>query len=187
MITIGIDIDDTISKTNEKIFEYARDFNLKKFNSKHEDINTTNLLKRFNWLDITLQEFFSNYLKEILLNVEKIEYSLEIINKLYEEGNKIIFISSRNYDYKDPYEVTDFWLSQNGYKYDKLFCDVVDKENVCFDEEIDLFIDDNFRNIERVNESGIKTIWFTNESKQVHYKKIYDWRKIYDYIKNEFE
>ncbi len=50
------------------------------------------------------------------------------------------------------------WLKKNNIYYDKLIVNVRKKGEICKQEKIDLFIDDNISNCLDVTKYGIKTI-----------------------------
>lgn len=45
--------------------------------------------------------------------------ALEFVNKLYDEGNTIIFFTARGWE---QYKLTEFWLQNLGFKYHLLIC-----------------------------------------------------------------
>ncbi len=181
---IGIDIDETISKTHEKVYEEARKYSLNKFNRKYENPNEWTLINRFNWSREEADEFFKENLESILLNLDVIEGASEIINKLYYEGHEIVFITARNYDYKDPLEVSKKWLEEKGFKYNDIFVDIIDKWKICELENINLFIDDNLENCINTSNKNTETIWFRGNREIEGLETFDSWTSIYKYIHN---
>lgn len=194
-MNIGIDIDDTISLTYEATFPRAEKF-------------VKNVLKRELELDyskafdhhfiktvfkITEEEmdlFWKENLEEILNEVEPKKNVAKIINKLKEEGHKIILITARwNSDYANSEKISEKWLEKHGIQYDKMFIGLENKAPKALEEKIDLFIDDSIRNYKEVSSVGIKSLLFKSEvnSRNEESKKldmVNSWDEIYDRIKS---
>ena len=120
-ITIGIDLDDTISSSNEMFIKYAKLYNKEKKINFKIDETQWDLDKSFGWNDNNYKEFCKQYLRT-LLNEAEIKYNAaEKINKLKNEGYKIIIITSRNEkELNDMYSFTEKWLKNHNINYDKL-------------------------------------------------------------------
>ncbi len=65
------------------------------------------------------------------------------INKMYDEGNKIIFITRRANTFKVKC-MTKKWLKKYGFKYHKLIMGAKRKDVICDKEGVSLFIDNGF-------------------------------------------
>ena len=90
-MVIGIDIDDTITNSSELIMEYAKRF----FES--DDINIVNDILRAPKIEGKLLEFYHKYLPEMIERYTVKENAVEVINRLKENGFKIIIITARGY------------------------------------------------------------------------------------------
>ncbi len=87
-ITIGIDLDDTISSSNEMFIKYAKLYNKEKKINFKIDETQWDLDKSFGWNDNNYKEFCKQYLRT-LLNEAEIKYNAaEKINKLKNEVRK---------------------------------------------------------------------------------------------------
>lgn len=182
---IGIDIDDTITNSWEHYIPiYSQLFNvsideLKKSTPYYESIKGK----------CTLEEYY-NYMLPIYdavtPNITLKENVKETIDKLYELGHQVIFITSRGKDHTDPYQASKNYLDKHNIKYDKIIVDSKDKGKVCQEEQIDLFIDDSIKHCKSVSSKGIDVILFgTNYNKQIkEFKRIETWDEIYEYIKS---
>ena len=181
---IGIDIDDTITNT----WEYLIPIYSQKFNIPIEKMKT--LPPYYNGIKdlISLEEYFKfmsdleDYMKQVPLK----ENVKEILTKLKEEGNTIIFITARGKAYNNPYDMTKEYLDKFSIPYDKLIVNAWEKGKICKEEKIDLFIDDNIKNCKDASLNGIKVlmmeaIFNKNNQEFIHMK---DWNQIYEYIKN---
>lgn len=190
-MVIGIDIDDTIALTNKKIIEeaikYDKDFvRGRGFKNK----NAYSFMEMFYWSVLDVDGFLKTIKKGNFFNsLEVIPGAVLNINKLYSEGNKIVFITRRSNSLKIRLK-TSKWLKDNGFKYHKLVLGGEHKDDICSKYGVDIFIDNDLKNIVDVSELGIKAILkgteFNKDEKE--YKRIDSWDDIYDYIvevKNE--
>lgn len=142
-MTIGIDIDDTITNSSEIFIEYAKKYNIEN-NIKHKIDNTTlNANRSFGWNKNELLRFKKQYLQLVLENVIVKDNSVEIINNL-KKNNKIIFITSRNVtELPNMKEITVNWLQKQGFKYDDLIMNCENKKDACLLNKVDIFIDNS--------------------------------------------
>ena len=148
----GIDIDDTISKTAEKFIEYGKIYNSqvlkREYNDKLTDIKNHYYLKTiFNWNEEEEKSFLEDYgyYKKMIESVELKENVLDILLKLKKNGDSIYLITARYRSDKFSVEdETEKWLKKNTIPYDELIVDAIDKEKVCKDKKIDIFIYDSY-------------------------------------------
>lgn len=151
---IGIDIDDTITNTNFVLMKYAFKYNDEHGKRRLLKYNTNNFSEVFGWSLEETNDFFKSYYLEALKEIEPRYNTREIISKLRDDGNKIIFITYRN-DKEcngkgEAYRVASEWLRKYNIPYDELNVDVSDKTNFCLDNQVDVFIDDNIRYCDEV-------------------------------------
>ena len=89
---------------------------------------------------------------------------IQELNKLKEEGHKIILITARwNSDYANSEKISEKWLEKHGIQYDKMFIGLENKAPKALEEKIDLFIDDSIRNYKEVSSVGIKSLLFKSK------------------------
>lgn len=185
---IGIDLDDTITKTDEILFKYAKIYNEEEkilFNINREEWNLT---KAFGWNEENIKEFFSKYLKSIYEKAEIKENAKERINKLKDDGNEIIIITARDTkSLKEVHEVCKDWLINNKINVDKIVVDGEDKAQKCLENKIDIFIDDNICNCENVYNNLKIPVLLMNSRYNKDYqnpkiKRVYNWNEIYNEI-----
>ena len=182
-MNIGIDIDDTISKSIEKTEEYAKEYTetiLKRdFKINYKEID---FLKRYNWTIEEDNEFLKEYYKKILQNAELKEDANKVIEILH-KTNKIYIITAREDEVK---EITLKWLERNNIIYDKIFFKQIDKKDIVKDLEIDVFIDDSFENCVSVAKDGTKTFIVDTKINQGleddNISRVYSWNEIYEKI-----
>lgn len=187
---IGIDIDDTIAYTNEKLIDAAFKYDKECLSGKgFRDKNAYKFIEMFYWKKDNVQMFL-NYIRgtNFFLELGCIPGSLEYINKLYDEGFEIYFITNRTNKYPKVLENTKKWLNQKGYKYNKLFMRCNDKGELCKDLGVDLFIDNTYEHIESALSYGVDAILFeTVYNKDVdEVKRMKDWKEIYKYVKEVY-
>ena len=189
-MVIGIDVDDTICSTNEKIIVEADKYDKEVLGGTGiKDINAYAFTEMMGWEPEMKGKFFADKLEYIMDNAEIKEGAKEVINKLHEEGNKIIFISFRKGKYiKDPYKLTMNWLDRHGVVYDKIYVDTGNKVDECINEEVNLFIDDKESHCEDVSGAGIDVILFTNayNHDENRFVRKDNWKEIYEYIKEKY-
>lgn len=185
---IGIDLDDTITKTDEILFKYAKMYNeeekiLFKINRGEWDWN-----KAFGWDEEKCETFFSRYLKKIFEEAEIKENAKEKINALKNDGNKIIIITARDTkSLKEVHKVCENWLINNKVNVDKIVVDGEDKVQKCLENKIDIFIDDNVYNCESVYKNLKIPVLLMNSRYNKEYqnpniKRVYNWNEIYNEI-----
>ena len=184
---IGIDIDDTITDLQDDLLIEAIEYD--------KTLRGTGIIyperkyigQRFDWNEEE-KEYYLSELRWKVMNKAKIrEGAIEVIQKLKEEGNEIIFITARSNRYhNDPYNTTNKWLNDNNIPFDKLVISALDKGKICEEENIDIFIDDQERNCTLTQNKGIKTIYFDIEHKEVNNNFItcYSWYDILSKIES---
>lgn len=181
-MNIGIDIDDTLTNTNEASEEYVL-----KYETEHPDIKIDHYKLIRGKLDTPeLKEFFSENARNICDNATIKENAKNIIDKLRSEGYKIYFITARSNTYfKDAYKYVEEYLKKNDINYDKIITSHTYKVQICKDEEIDFMFDDGIDTIESLNKNNIKGAVFTsrlNKERETSSDRVGSWLELYDYI-----
>ncbi len=184
-MTIGIDIDDTITNSTQKVKEY-----LEKYDSDYGNqlLNNLEEIIRGFLIDDMTKKFFNDFAETMGNEIEVKENAREVIDKLRSEGNRIIIVTARsNNFYKDAQKFCEEYLKRNNINYDKLITSQTYKIECCRNENIDLMIDDAIDTVENLNKEGIKSILFNsdiNKSKETNVKRVNDWLEVYYYIHN---
>lgn len=155
---IGIDIDDTITKTTEY--------------TKHifDKINTDPSKHSYHDLDIDdYCDFLNKYVLNIHKNVELFPNASEVIKEFKKRGWKVIFITARakideriTFGEQDKI-VTKKYLKDHEIEYDEIVFSQKSKANACVNKNVDIYIDNREDLLDEVNEAGIKTIWLTTK------------------------
>lgn len=192
-MNIGIDIDDTISDTYDVMFNYAQKYTIEDLNRSGKINNNEKLYthmyctKLHNWNEIEEYNFIDKYYEKIVKEVKSKKYSAEVIKKLKEEGNNIFIITARFNSSKFDIELeTKKWLEDNGIIYDELYLNAGDKVNIVKENDIDIFVDDSFKNCKAIAELGIKTYIFdtriNKDLNDCNTDRVYSWLHLYQEI-----
>ena len=123
-------------------------------------------------------------------NIKVKTLALEYLKKLSNENHKIILITSRwNPDDFDIAEVTKKWLEKENIPYDKLIVNAADKTIAAKQENLDVFIDDSFKNCKAVSDIGIKTYMMDSRVNRglndENIKRVYSWPHLYMELENK--
>ena len=184
---IGIDIDDTIAKTNISLIEEAFQFDKEFCNGKgFKNKDAYSLRELFYWDDEDVLKFMT-YVRESNLFTEiiPIKDSVFYINKLYDEGYKIYFITRRK-NTANMLKITMKWLEKHGFKYHKLLMGCSEKGEICIKEKVNLFIDNDIKHVNDVLSLGINVILKADSynDKCGILTRLDSWEEIYNYIKS---
>lgn len=170
-MVIGIDVDDTITKTSEyanKLLKNDSDFNyvLDYHDLKKSDYNN----------------FINKYIGNIYDFVPPKEDVVEVLNKWHDEGKKIIFITARGRDnYKDALSKTGLYFAKNHIYYDEIVFKQKSKFSACIKYKVDLFIDDKEEVLDEIKEHNIDTLRIANIKESKH-EIANNWQEIKDYV-----
>lgn len=160
---------------NKYIFEKKEVFN----------INSYAINDIFDWNDTEIYEFMDYMKKNVRNAISPRPFAVECINMLKYQGNEIYIISSRKErELENPLMETKKWLDKHNIKYDKLFIGDSNKKKICFENNVDIFIDDKIKQCEEVASNGVKTYLFDNlYNKDYHgLERVFDFYELYDKI-----
>ena len=189
-MVLGIDMDDTICSTNEMILIEAGQYDQEVLGGTGvKNAEAYEFTEMMGWEQDQKGKFFADRLETIMKEAPIKTHAKEVINKLHDEGWKIVIISFRKDKYlPDPYGMTKKWLEDNGIKYDKLFVNTGTKTDECIENNVTLFIDDKESHCEDVSKAGIDVLLFTNyyNQKEKRFDRVDNWDEVYDYIKEKY-
>ena len=186
---IGIDVDNTITNTLPILKEYCKKYNdeiIKRNLKMNEKGYTTNTL--YEWSKEENLIFCNKYFHEIFMKVDVKENAGGIIKKIKSEGNEIHIITARSEpSVIDPYNITKDFLDKNNIIYDKIIVNCKDKYTYCQENNIDIMIDDEPKNINNISKI-IPVIVFkgihNEECEGENIIKVDTWNQVYEeYIK----
>lgn len=184
---IAIDIDDTLGNFSDTLFKYALEYD-KKLRSNGV-INDSKYVVdgKFDWTKKETDYFYKNYIELVGHNLVPFKNAKEVIDKLRDEGNKIIIISARSKDYIDAYKMTLEWLKRYEINIDEIYLGFEDKALKAKELDIDVFLDDRPSICKRVSAMGIKT--YIYDSKYNHnyvldgVERVSNWDEFYSKVK----
>lgn len=173
-MNIGIDMDNTICSTSEKILEYQEKF------IKKEKISSDVLWKNNSYKD----KFLSLYLEKIYNEAEIKENASGAINNLKKQKNKIYIITARTENYvSDIYKIINNYLLKYNIIIDGIFIHGKDKVDICTKNNIDIMIEDSRYNYDKLIDNKIKTILFDEHDKNLDVtNRASNWNTISDKI-----
>lgn len=173
---IGVDLDDTICRTTEKVHEKVEIFS-KKLNLNPLDVMNDELLS---------EQFFKENLEEIYKNVEVKREVKKVLKRLRSKGNEIYIITARKKDIVSNVEqVTKDWLEENEIEVDKIIVEAYGEKKalICKENNIDLMIEDDPYNFRKIRNQGIQCILFDDRERyDLRYDYMTNWLDIERYI-----
>jgi len=192
-MNIGIDIDDTITNSSKVFIKYARIYN--KLHNINYKIDTFELdqNKAFGWLQENQREFASQYLKQILKEASPNKNVIEVIKEIKKMDCNIFLITARkDSEVPEMYNFTKQWLIDNNIEFDKLIVNCDDKLKECINNNIELFIDDNYFTCKKIFDSRkIRVLLYeTKYNKKysnLEFEKVQNWNNILDIITDMLE
>lgn len=147
----------------------------------------------FDWSEDEIWGFYLENIERIAKSLEVKPGAKEYIDKLKEDGHMIVIITGRdNGDYADPWNITENWLKQKEIKYDKLIITDAYKNNKhaktekCFENNIDIMIDDSIHNYMDCTENNITTLLMDTPYNRAEKDmiRVNNWEEVYEFIKN---
>lgn len=185
---IGIDIDDTMTNLTEYLIAFGE---LNGGNLKHPIIETS-LRTLFEWDNEEKLNLWKENIETITYNINPRPLLKETLIEIKKQGIEIYIISVRGKKYyEDAYLSTTKWLEKNNLVYDKLILTSNNKGDVCFENNIDAFIDDRPLICDEVSSKGIKTFIFDNVFNKDYFNenvtRIYSFPGFFNEIKKEYK
>lgn len=181
-MTIGIDIDDTMTNSSELIMEYAKKY------FRSDDENYINSILRSSKIDNELESFYNEHLPEMISKYTLKENVRDVIMRLKDNGNKIIVITARGYTVKKDLEkITHDYFSKHDLTVDKMIFMDREKINSCIENNVDLMIDDSITILNNIKARGIQTLLFTsicNKDVETDLNRVETWLELEHYINN---
>lgn len=191
-MNIGIDIDDTITKTSEEIDKWAKEYTKNVLNKALEfrqiEILDPMWAKHlYGWSNEEDKKFWDLYYEKIMESVKPKDDAIEIINKLSKENNIIIITARWDRESGIISRITKNWLEKYGVNYNKLFLGHQDKRDIVKENNIELFIDDSFKTCKQISEIGVRTFIMNSrinkEMKDDKLERVFSWKEIANKIK----
>ena len=178
-MTIGIDIDDTLTNTKELQASYWKEYYL----NNPEEGYTEEVPSNINTFGFPYIEAYWDIYREQLFYPTFKENASKVVKMLKNDGYDLCVITSRpDHKYKDLHKRLENWFNENGIPIDTIYTNIKNKGHYCKKKNIDLLIDNDIAQIEEANKYHVKTIMFGNRD---DYKglKASNWLELYDIIK----
>ena len=193
-MNIGIDIDDTIAKTSEMTDIFAQKFTeeeLKRnFTINEIDVKDPYWAKQtYSWSEEENDKFWEMYYAKIMEELEPKEDVIETLKHLAQK-NKIIIITARWDNENNIIEkITKNWLEKHQIHYDKLYIGHKDKRQLVTENQVEIFIDDNYQTCKQISELNVRTLIMNSRlNKNIQDSKIervFSWKEIEEKIIKE--
>lgn len=189
-MVIGFDLDDTINNLADVFNKYALKFNEENNICYEIQKHEWGFDKAFGWDKEDAETFLYKYLEALFKENTIKEKAKDVINKLYDQGHKILIITARSTKHvTNVLDLSTKWLKDNEIKYHELIIEGKNKVDKCKEKNVDIFIDDRPNNCEKVAElENVKVYMFVNEYNQDYINKdierVYDWYDIEKQINN---
>ena len=140
-------------------------------------------------------QFWDTHWEKYATSIKVRENASNIIEKLKNDGNKIIIITARTYDsqivkrgikrQKNMEKLIIKWLDKNNIMYDKIVFSNLNKLKACLNNKIDIMIEDSISNIEQLK-NHMKLLCFDAKynhsytNNQIY--RVYKWDDVYNII-----
>jgi len=182
---IGIDIDDTVAKTNSSLMDAAVRYDKEYLGGRgFKNKEAYSLKELFYWTDEDVSNFMKTIRTGSLFNeLSPVHNSVFYINKLYDLGYKIYFITRRK-NTAHMLKITMQWLEKYEFKYHKLIMGMSEKGEICKSELVDLFIDNDIKHVREVMAQGIDAILMADSFNEdaTDVRRATSWEEVYDYV-----
>lgn len=164
-MTIGIDIDDTITETSLIANQY-----LKKY-PEYQELSDYHMLEKN-----VFKKFVKDNVLDIQNNAPLKDGVKECIDYLRKNGHKVILITARGANgFTFLKSETKKYLEKNNIVVDDIKFGKNYKGKTCKKENVDIFIDDKEEVLDEVKKWGIKTIRFCNLEEKSKHQKVSTW------------
>lgn len=195
-MVIGIDIDDTTVVTVESMVKYGDKYDTEVLNREAKKDNLGRIKDRYymnalyGWTEEEKFAFFDMYYKNVLEECYPLPNASEIINKLKQEENEIIFITARLTNIKncETEKITKETFRKYNIPYDKLIMNVDDKLKFCKENDVEVFIEDSYETCKNLQENGIKAYLMTTKMNRNivddKIERVSSWDEVYEKITN---
>ena len=195
-MVIGIDIDDTTVVTVESMVKYGDKYDTEVLNREAKKDNLGRIKDRYymnalyGWTEEEKFAFFDMYYKNVLEECYPLPNASEIINRLKQEGNEIIFITARLTNIKncETENITKETFRKYNIPYDKLIMNVDDKLKFCKENDVEVFIEDSYETCKSLQENGIKAYLMTTKMNRnivdEKIERVSSWNEVYEKITN---
>lgn len=167
---IGIDIDGTINEAHKWDIIHGREF-CKEYNIHNgEKLNECSVKEMFNLTDEQYKSYLDKYFQWNVKHNEVKMGAAETIREWARAGHIIKIITARDPLFSGSYsgrmmvEDTKHWFAKHNIPYHDLIFGCKDKAEVCKENDVDIFIDDDPRHIIPVSKLKGSTVLMAGQS-----------------------
>lgn len=192
-MNIGIDIDGVLTDLENYIGTVGKKYMLENNLDFDEEMHKNTIYGFLSKEDS--HQFWDMHWEKYATTIKMRKNASNVIEKLKNDGNKIIIITSRTYDsqiIKDGIERQENmkkliikWLKKNNINYDKIVFSNLNKLKNCLDNKIDIMIEDSVSNIEQLK-NYMKIICFNAKYNQSYTNsqiyRVSNWDDVYNII-----
>lgn len=168
---IGIDIDDVLTDTSKVVGKYLG----KKRKNYIKQIMLGNI-------PAPLKVMIEKCAYELFQDIELKKGAKEIIDKWLNEGHQVFFVTSRSDEKITGLEkLTLDFLKNNKIGYSGIIFNSVEKGKDCFNNGIEILVDDSIENCENVELEGVMPILFNSEINATFatpIQRVNDWKEL---------
>lgn len=184
---VGLDIDNVISDFDALLYE---EFKKEDKNKRNKGIINTNInwiKDMYDWSEDEVEEFYIKNMEDFAKRFPVRSDAKYYMDKLLSEGHFLYLITNRvSPHYKEPYEVTSKWLSDNNINYTKLILsESTNKSRECKENNIDIMFDDARRNCKNLLDSGINAYMMGtkyNQNRKEGLNSVDNWKELYEEV-----
>ena len=187
-MNIGIDLDGVLFDTESMYRTFSEVYNTYHFKKKIIDKEELLAEFRYDWTKEELNTFIDNCLVYIQENAPAMYLAKEVLFELKKAGHKLFIVTSRGLLTQKEIEITNVRLKELNVEFDGIVFNAKDKFEHCKELNINLMIEDNLRNVQRLSENGIKCLYFRDlvvkhcDNKNV--TEVRNWGEIYTELVN---
>ena len=192
-MNIGIDIDGVLTDLENYIKTVGKKYMIENNLGFDDTMNTNSIFGFLSKEDS--HQFWDTHWEKYATSIKVRENASNIIEKLKNDGNKIIIITARTYDsqivkrgikrQKNMEKLIIKWLDKNNIMYDKIVFSNLNKLKACLNNKIDIMIEDSISNIEQLK-NHMKLLCFDAKynhsytNNQIY--RVYKWDDVYNII-----
>lgn len=191
---IGIDIDDTLNNEYQFMIDFGSMWCAKLGKYKLEKIDTIHATEMFGWPQKVSYDFWHKNMDEFA-KFPAVPFASEITKQLKKDGHQIYIITARkmNDEFFPKHIASEMktftanWLMKNEIAFDKIIFDAKDKGKICKENGIDLMIDDDPFNIDRLIGKTNVFLFDKPYNRKPEYSlltRVYSWYDAYKKIKD---
>ncbi len=159
---IGIDLDGVVYNSEFWMQAFAEIFDIENGGNGIVDSSENSISKRYGWDDEFARKFRLKYLPIQMKECPLMPYAKETLQKLKDNGHKIIIVTSRGSVDKSHIEITQNRLKKDKIPFDELYFSKENKVTICKNKGIDIMVDDTPTIIEQLANENIKCLYFKN-------------------------